>query len=245
MPDSVASREVGPAWGAQSATRPGAPLTHSWRTHPPGVVGDDVISSTDAASVTVGQAGASGRVPAHARPHVGLAHLGPPGAPAGGATNALHCDAPSLCVSTAVRFPIKTLTGLYKSSPAREGDRGDLMLVLSGAPPSPPRSRAATSGDASGCVASCAMAAVATPAEGSRERMPAASHNPSPELPASGRRTAGTAAMPRRTRRARPRTWCGVYGPPEATSVEILLDPLACCRSTRCMGALRAGTLAW
>ena len=39
------------------ATRPGAPPTHVWRTHPPGVVGDDVISSRDAASVTVGQAG--------------------------------------------------------------------------------------------------------------------------------------------------------------------------------------------
>lgn len=42
---------------------------------------------------------------------------------------------------------------------------------------------------------------------------------PSPELPASGRRTAGTVETRRRTRRARPRTWCGVYGPPEANSL--------------------------
>jgi hypothetical protein len=70
-------------------------------------------------------------------------------------------DAPEcFCVSTALRLPISTLTGLYRSRPAREGDRGD--RVLSGAPASPPRSSDAINGDASGCVASCAMVALAT-----------------------------------------------------------------------------------
>lgn len=124
-------------------------------------------------------------------PHVAI----PTGHPAGrnhtGACPGAH--APScLCVSTAVRLPMSTLTGLYRSSPPREGESGDLP---SPNPASPPRSSAATSGDASCCVASCAMAALDSTAGWSAQNESTLGESqPSPRLPPSGRRTAATDA---------------------------------------------------